>query len=547
MDSKDLRVLILSAGKIDTELEKIFGKIPSGLIPLNGKPVIFRIIDKLLDENIEKISITIGYKKEILKKIISEQYKNRCKLEFITTEFQKPPGNSIKTAMTFCPENKLLVILGDTLIDNNLNELIDKERNFVITSQEFVDTKKWCVVTKNGQKIDKIFDKEERNPNDDYHALVGCYFFNDVNLLKIILKEFENNEKLEISSIIKKLKSKENIVTELAEKWYDVGHLENYFSTKQFVLKTRYFNSLKFDDLGKNVIKTSENKEKLIDEINWYKIIPKDISELVPEVLESNVEDSPFLKLEYIKHPPLSELWLYGDFPSDFWKKIIHDLFGIIQIFKKYNENVTKEEYYLIYFQKTVDRINELINNNKTFKEIFEKDFIFVNGKKLKNWSLMKDKIEQKIKTIYDEKDNCLIHGDLYFSNILYNSEINNYKLIDPRGKWGNEIAGDIKYDIAKIRHSIVGSFDTITNGLYSAEYDKTDGIRLNVFEPIHHQIICEELDTNIKKYWNLEIIKMIEGLLFISMLPLHKDNFERQLAFFSIGIKRLNEIFVDI
>ena len=50
MDSKDLRVLILSAGKIDTELEKIFGKIPSGLIPLNGKPVIFRIIDKLLDE-----------------------------------------------------------------------------------------------------------------------------------------------------------------------------------------------------------------------------------------------------------------------------------------------------------------------------------------------------------------------------------------------------------------------------------------------------------------------------------------------------------------
>ena len=43
------------------------------------------------DENIEKISITVGYKKEILKKIISEQYKNRCKLEFITTEFQKPP------------------------------------------------------------------------------------------------------------------------------------------------------------------------------------------------------------------------------------------------------------------------------------------------------------------------------------------------------------------------------------------------------------------------------------------------------------------------
>ena len=40
----------------------------------------------------------------------------------------------------------------------------------------------------------------------------------------------------------------------------------------------------------------------------------------------------------------------------------------------------------------------------------------------------------------------------------------------------------------------------------------------------------------------NLDEIKIIEGLLFISMLPLHKDHFERQLALYSIGIQRLNE-----
>ena len=60
MEKEELRVLILSAGKIDNELAKIFGEIPSGLIPLNGKPVIFRIIDKLIDEGFEKISITVG-------------------------------------------------------------------------------------------------------------------------------------------------------------------------------------------------------------------------------------------------------------------------------------------------------------------------------------------------------------------------------------------------------------------------------------------------------------------------------------------------------
>ena len=546
MDLKDLRVLILSAGKIDTKLEKIFGKIPSGLIPLNGKPVIFRIIDKLLDEGIKKISITVGYKKEILEKIVSEQYENQCEMEFITTEFEKPPGNSIKTAMNFCVEEKLLIVLGDTLIENNLSELMNKEKNFVITSQKFGDTKNWCIITKKDEKVNEVFDKKEFDKNKEHHALVGCYFFNDLNMLKKILSEFNNDEKLEISTIIKKVKDVEVITTELAQKWHDVGHLENYFSTKQFILKTRYFNSLQFDDSGESIVKTSKDNLKLINEINWYKKIPRDILELVPKILDSDVSNNPFIKLEYVKHPTLSELWLYSDFPTAFWKNIIQDLLEIIKRFKEHKEDVSEQEYHLIYFQKTVDRINELIETNKIFKEIFDNDFISINGKKLKNWSLIRDKIEKKIKTIYNKDDNCLIHGDLYFSNILYDSETSKYKIIDPRGKWGNGISGDIKYDIAKIRHSIVGGFDTITNGLYTVTYEKTDGVEINMFEPKNYEIICEDLDTNIKKYWNLDEIKMIEGLLFISMLPLHEDNFERQLAFFTIGIKRLNEIFGD-
>ena len=111
MENKDLRALILSAGQINNELTKIFGEIPSGLIPINGKPVIFRIIDKLLEEGIKNISITVGYKKEILEEIITEQYKNLCKLNFIPTDYHKPPGNSIKTSMENCDGEKILIIL----------------------------------------------------------------------------------------------------------------------------------------------------------------------------------------------------------------------------------------------------------------------------------------------------------------------------------------------------------------------------------------------------------------------------------------------------
>ena len=548
MNSENIRVLILSAGKIEKELEKIFGSIPSGLIPLNGKPVIFRIIDKLLDEGFRKISITVGYKKEIIQEIISKQYKKKVELEFISTKFNKPPGNSIKTSIDYCTEEKLLIILGDTLIENNLTELVDKENSFVLISQKFNESKDWCVITQKDQKIDEIFDKEKNLvKNDKHYVLVGGYFFNDAKLLRHILEDVDGEEKLEISSIIKKYKNKNDVAIELAEQWHDVGHLENYFSTKQFLLKARYFNSLQFDDLAEIVTKKSENKEKLINEINWYKKIPKDISRLVPKILDSNVSNNPYIKLEYIKHPTLSDIWLYSNFSSDFWIKIIDDLFEIINRFNRYYEDVTIQEYHCIYFEKTIQRIDELIKSNYLFKEIFHKNFILINGKKFKNWPVIKDEIKLKINDLYKKEDNCLIHGDLYFSNILYDSKNKNFKLIDPRGKWGQGTSGDIKYDIAKIRHSVVGGFDTITNGLYSATYDEKNGMVFETYKPKNYLVICQKLDSQIKQEWNLDEIKMIEGLLFISMLPLHKDNLERQFAFYSIGIQRLNEMLGNV
>jgi len=543
---EDLRVLILSAGKINNELAKIFGEIPSGLIPINGKPAIFRIIDKLLTEGIMNISITVGYKKEIFQEIINEQYKNQCNLDFISTDYQRPPGNSIKTSMSYCCEKKILVILGDTLIDNNLSELMNKDRNFVLISENFVDSKNWCVITKKQEKVDEIFDKKDLENGKKYYALVGCYFFNNSKLLKNTLEKFSEDDNLEISSIIEKIKEKEEFDSINVEKWHDVGHLENYFSTKQFVLKTRYFNTLQFDDQGESVVKTSTNNEKLIDEINWYKSVPEELQDLIPKVLDSSTRNNPFVKLEYIKNPTLSELWIYSEFSIEFWKTVIRDLFTIIQRFKNHKCQVTKQEYDSMYFKKTCNRIDELVETNSIFKKIFDEDFILINNKKFKNWKLLKEKIKETIDTIYNDEDNCLIHGDLYFSNILYDTESKKFKLIDPRGKWGNKISGDIKYDLAKIRHSVIGGFDTIINGLYSANYLGQNRIEYKIFNSKNNKIIGDELDRNIKKNWKLDEIKIIEGLLFISMLPLHKDNPERQLALFCVGIERLNEIFGD-
>ena len=544
MNYDNIHVLILSAGKIEKELESVFGSIPSGLIPLHGKPVIFRIIDKLLKEGFKKISITTGFKKEILEKIISEQYSDQIKLNFITTDFEKPPGNSILTAIEKMQEQQLLVILGDTLVENEFSNLIQNNNDFVLISENFETPANWCIVTLKDGKLDLIFDKKKNlEKTNEQYALVGVYYFDDLKSLKRVYVKFNEQERIEISDLIKKYKEQKIISTEVCKQWYDAGHVENYFVSKQMLLKARYFNSLRFDRSSEIVTKTSENILKLIDEIEWYKQIPNDLSKLIPKIKEFDQSKKPFLKLEYIKHPTLAELWLYSDFSSKLWIEILKKLFEILNQFKKYSKSVSLADYNLIYKTKTEDRIQELTNSSESFRHILASDVLFINGKKYRNWSVIKEEIELKIHDLYHEEDNCLIHGDLCFSNIFCDFKNKNFKLIDPRGKWGSDMYGDIKYDVAKIRHSIIDGFDTITNGLYSASLSESNHIAMKIFKPKNHQEICTHLDNLIQNKWNLNEIKLIEGLLFISMLPLHKDHFERQLAFYSIGIQLLNEV----
>ena len=544
MNYDNIHVLILSAGKIEKELESIFGSIPSGLIPLHGKPVIFRILNKLLKEGFKKVSITTGFKKEILEKIISEQYKDQIKLNFITTDFEKPPGNSILTAIETIQEQQLVIILGDTLVENELSNLIQKNNDFVLISNNFERPANWCITTLKDEKLDLIFDKKkDLEKNNEQYALVGVYYFDNLDSLKQVCANFNEQERIEISDLIKKYKKQKVISTEICEEWYDVGHVENYFASKQMLLKARYFNSLRFDKSSETVTKTSENIQKLIGEIEWYKQIPNDLSKLIPKIIDFNQSKKPFLKLEYIKHPTLAELWLYGDFSSKLWMEILKKLFKILNQFKEYSKSVSLDDYNLIYKTKTEDRINELISSNESFKQILEEDALFINGKKYRNWPVIKKEIKLKIHDLYHEQDNCLIHGDLCFSNIFCNFKNKNFKLIDPRGKWGSDMCGDLKYDVAKLRHSVVGGFDTITNGLCSASLSENNQIVMKIFKPKNYQEVCRYLDELIQNQWNLNEIKLIEGLLFISMLPLHKDHFERQLAFYSIGIQRLNEV----
>ena len=94
-----------------------------------------------------------------------------------------------------------------------------------------------------------------------------------------------------------------------------------------------------------------------------------------------------------------------------------------------------------------------------------------LNGKSLPSINDIIDDLDVDI-----EKDSInstsIMHGDFCFSNILYDFKSQSIKVIDPRGLSGDgkeqSIYGDLRYDVAKLAHSVIGKYDFIIAGRFS-------------------------------------------------------------------------------
>jgi hypothetical protein len=62
------------------------------------------------------------------------------------------------------------------------------------------------------------------------------------------------------------------------------------------------------------------------------------------------------------------------------------------------------------------------------------------------------------------------------------------------------------------------------------------------VFNSSSKDKIKAYFDTKISLFYDIKQIKLIEGLLFLSMIPLHADNKKRQIVMYCKAIELLNE-----
>lgn len=68
-----MKALILAAG-FGSRLAPITDNLPKSLVPVNGKPILFKQIDNLLENGITEITIISGYKADVLERNVHEKY-----------------------------------------------------------------------------------------------------------------------------------------------------------------------------------------------------------------------------------------------------------------------------------------------------------------------------------------------------------------------------------------------------------------------------------------------------------------------------------------
>ncbi len=553
--------LILAGGKVHNSLFYIFGEIPTPLVPIYGKPIICYILEKFKTLGIEEVFVTVGFYADRVKRLLTALFGNTIKINFIDVDFHSKPGGVLikaldKIAETFPVGTRVFVNLSDSLFmdTEEILPILDCEKNFLLVSDQYDFPEFWCFsCLDEDNKIMHFEDKPQAFPNcPNPSVLTGGYMLTLDELLTKILKHknFIDREidELEISDLLSAYISEGGLLyAKFVNSWIDVGHLNKYHQAKETLMPTREFNAMEVDNLRGVIVKRSENHRKLAQEYYWYTHLPIELQSLTPRVMKYRMgKIFSELEMEYYGYPSLMELWLYGSFDIRFWKNIIERLWRLHSLFLLYRiEPLHIESFKKIYCEKLLSRLERLYKQDELFRCLLEKEWIIINGKLCHGVSFWKEWVEANWKSFINEQFWGLLHGDLCFANLLYDTNTGLIKMIDPRGKWGeNIICGDTKYDLAKLRHSIHGNYEFIIADLFLCDLNRKD-FSINYKFPFVPQIREDLLvffDTLLSEKLKIWEILCIEGLLFLSMIPLHKESIKRQLVMFAVALDTLED-----
>ncbi|MEZ9740403.1 capsular biosynthesis protein [Vibrio splendidus] len=524
--------LIMSGAYVGQELESEFGRIPPSFLPLGNK----RLFQHQIALIPKGVDVYLSLPETYSASRIDKEWIENQGVKLLYTAEGLELGASLVTALNISGHSlskPLHILYGDTLY----KELPLGDDIASVSYPK--DSYEWGVLTDDN---DNWLKSGQNQLSSESPKIIDGYFkfSNPRELIKAITQSQWN-----FLDGLNKYHSSIGIVPVKSKGWLDFGHVNTYYRSKAEFTTQRAFNELTIT--SKWIEKSSIKDEKIAAEANWFESLPMDLRGYIPQYLGStHLNGRTSYKLEYLHLTALNELFVFSKLPSHVWKKILHSCVEFLMECNKYTGTM----------ENSGNSLNALFSE-KTELRLF--DYCKANSIKLEQeWSFNKN-TEVSLKRLLEdsakylpssELQDTLLHGDFCFSNILYDFRAGKIKTIDPRGLTPNghqTIYGDLRYDLAKLSHSILGLYDWIIAGYYKIEingknisFEIEEDNQYKETQQLFLKIIEDNFLLTAKNLYAMQI------QLFLSMLPLHADNENRQNALFANAF-RLHEILMRL
>lgn len=324
-------------------------------------------------------------------------------------------------------------------------------------------------------------------------------------------------------------------------RWLDFGHLQTFFQSRLAVTTARAFNTVRIDGLSAK--KSSDDQAKIWAEAHWLQEGPPAVQVYCGRFLGfGDVDGRAFYETEYEYLPVLSELFVHGAVGRAPWLRILASCEDFLRTCSGVSGGGSGDAALkTLAADKTLARLERFARETG-----FPIDApLRFEGRACPSLTGIAERLVPAFDLGSGARDSVM-HGDFCFSNILYDSRVRRIKAIDPRGLVGDKptIYGDLRYDLAKLAHSVVGRYDQIIAGRCRAEADGAD--YSIAFEPIACQPWLQAglADMRVAGVAGLApSVQAVTVSLFLSMIPLHADKPERQKAFVANALRLFLEL----
>lgn len=502
-------------------------------------PVLALQLKALLAGGYDRVVLVLRPEHETHVRPILERYSEACGLQWqiVVQSDADGPGAAFLRAVEECRlTGPVLLQLGDTL----LGSIPDRQESDWLAVAETDARRRWCCVEFSSEDM-TVTGLRDEVPAEGatVSVAVGMYQFSKAELLseETAVAVDEQRGEAELSDLLLRYAALRPLRARVVDGWVDVGDMAGVARASADMLRHRPHHSFQMRRDGMLVKRGISLAEE-----GFYRRIKSSSSALFPHILEA--ADGVIVQ-EYLDYPSLAYLFLYVSIAPRAWADMLLSLIGILeeQLWPlRDDESVRRESLAASCAQMYIGKTRERRADYAKIDPIAEARSLTINGVPCVAGEPLIERLCGELEELCSRPLPAHIHGDLCFSNILRSPQVGIFRLIDPRGEFGETgLVGDIRYEYAKLRQSYHGGYDQILHGIFSIDCSDFRDIVLQVssFETVGKAVDKALLaDPQLRRD-----VALIEAALFLSMPTFHADCPGRAQALYVRGVELANAV----